>query len=85
MVKSIKDKPKRGRPASGRDPMSGVRMPIEERRAIEAWGARQSPKLTFSKALRYLAQRGLAVADIEAQVESNRAGGAKRSKKVKAD
>jgi hypothetical protein len=40
--------------------MTGVRMPPEERQAIEAWGAEQSPKLRFSKALRYLAKLGLA-------------------------
>jgi hypothetical protein len=40
--------------------MTGVRMPPEERQAIEAWGAEQSPVLNFSKAVRRLAQLGLA-------------------------
>ena len=56
MSRSITDKPKkkRGRPyQGGRDPMSGVRMPLEEKRAIEAWGRKQSPSLTFSGALRH--------------------------------
>jgi hypothetical protein len=42
--------------------MSGVRMPSDERQAIEAWAAEQSPPLTFSSALRQLAQLGLATA-----------------------
>jgi hypothetical protein len=64
MTKSIVAKPKkRGRPyIGGRDPMTGVRMPSGERQAIEAWGAEQSPPLTFSKAFRQLAQIGLETA-----------------------
>jgi len=37
-----------------------LRLPPDERQAIEAWGAEQSPPLTFSKALRQLAQIALA-------------------------
>jgi hypothetical protein len=51
-------------------------MPLEEKRAIEAWGAKQSPKLAFSKALRYLAQRGLEAVQVGAVV----AVAAKRAK-----
>jgi hypothetical protein len=47
-------------------------MPAEERRAVEAWAANQSDKLSLSKAIRRLIQLGLAV-------------GAKRSRKLKAD
>lgn len=36
MAKSITDKPKkRGRPATGRDPMTGVRLPPEMRAALD--------------------------------------------------
>jgi hypothetical protein len=47
-------------PATGRAPMVGLRMPPSERQAIEAWGAKHSPPLSFSKAFRQLAQNGLA-------------------------
>jgi len=57
------------------DPMVGLRMPPTERRAIESWGAKQSPKLTFSKALRYLAQRGLDAAQADAVIVSKRVNG----------
>jgi hypothetical protein len=60
--------------------MTGVRMPPEERQAIEAWGAEQSPKVTFSKALRHLAQRGLAAANVDAQAQANRTAAPKRRK-----
>jgi hypothetical protein len=58
--------------------MVGVRMPPEERQAIEGWAAEQTPKLTFSKALRYLAQRGLEAVRVDARA-------AKRPRKAKAD
>jgi hypothetical protein len=65
MAKSIEVEPKkrRGRPfTGGKDPIVGVRMPPEERQSIEDWAAEQSPKPTLSKAVRYLAQRGLSAA-----------------------
>jgi len=34
-------------------------MPPQERRAIEAWAAKQPEKLSLSKAIRELCQRGL--------------------------
>jgi hypothetical protein len=49
-----------GRPATGFDPMVGLRMPIVEREAIEAWGAKQDPPLKFSMAARRLLQLALA-------------------------
>jgi hypothetical protein len=60
MDKSIPVKQKkRGRPATGVDPLVGVRMPPEERRAVEAWAAKQPEKLSLSKAIRSLVQLGL--------------------------
>jgi hypothetical protein len=53
-------KKKRGRPATGRDPLIALRMPPEERQAVEAWAAKQADKLTLSKAIRALIERGLA-------------------------
>jgi hypothetical protein len=52
-------KKKLGRPATGRDPTMALRMPIEERRAVEAWAAQQPDKLTLSKAIRRLIELGL--------------------------
>jgi len=49
--------------------------------AIEDWAVEQSPKLTLSKAVRYLAQRGLAAARLDNQVAANRAAGTKRKGK----
>ena len=51
---------KRGRPATGTQPLIALRMPPDERKAIEGWAARQSPRLTLSKAVRQLAMTGLA-------------------------
>jgi hypothetical protein len=35
-------------------------MPPEERQAVEAWVAKQENKLSLSKAIRHLVERGLA-------------------------
>ena len=52
----------RGRPATGHDPAIGVRMPLDERQAVEEWAAKQPDKPTFSKAVRHLVKLGLAAA-----------------------
>ncbi len=58
MVKKVI--PKRiGRPPTGKDPLIALRMPPQERRAIEAWAAKQPEKLSLSKAIRELCQQGL--------------------------
>jgi hypothetical protein len=64
--------------------MSGVRMPLEEKRAIEAWGAKQSPPLTFSGALRYLAQRGLEATSAAPASAAKPAAGSKAASREKA-
>jgi hypothetical protein len=52
-MKSIKAKPKkRGRPATGKDPMVGLRVSPSLRRSIEAWGAEQPDKPTLSESIR---------------------------------
>jgi hypothetical protein len=63
MAKSIdviRKKRGRGRPATGTDPLIALRMPSEERQAVEAWAAKQAEKLTLSKAIRRLLQFALA-------------------------
>jgi hypothetical protein len=70
MIRSISAKQKlaekkkrgRGRPATGFDPMIGLRLPPEMRRVIEDWAAEQSPPLTFSEAVRRLLDFALTVA-----------------------
>lgn len=61
-MKSISVKPKkrsRGRPATGRDPVRGVRLSDEMVDEIDAWGATQDPPLGRSEAIRALIKRGL--------------------------
>jgi hypothetical protein len=50
----------RGRPATGHSPIVGVRMPPEERRAVEAWAAKQEDRPSLSKAIRHLVALALA-------------------------
>jgi hypothetical protein len=67
MKKSIKAKPKkRGRPATGRDPMMGFRASAVLRSAITNWAACQPDKPTLSDAARRL---------IEIGIEATRTGG----------
>jgi hypothetical protein len=57
---SISAKPKkRGRPATGRDPMIGLRASPKLRRQIEAWAKRQDDKPSLSEAMRRLIEAGL--------------------------
>ena len=57
---SIKAKPKkRGRPATGRDPMMGFRASSALRAAITKWANRQPDAPTLSEATRRLVELGL--------------------------
>jgi hypothetical protein len=56
----IKEIPKkRGRPATGNNPMLAFRAPPELRRAVDAWRKRQPNRPSRSKAIRQLIERGL--------------------------
>jgi Ribbon-helix-helix protein, copG family len=59
MVKSIKVKPKkRGRPATGKDPLYALRISDELMQAVDRWAkANDSP--SRSDAMRRLIERGL--------------------------
>ena len=57
MAKSIKVKPKRGRPATGKDPFVGVRLPTELISQIDAIAMKS--KVTRSEAIRQLLEAGL--------------------------
>jgi hypothetical protein len=58
-MKSIKviQKKKRGRPATGRDPVMAIRLPEKLRVAVDHWAA--DKKITRSEAIRLLIDRGL--------------------------
>jgi hypothetical protein len=59
MGKSIKVRPKRkpGRPATGKDPLFAIRIPVELMARVEAWAKQDN--LTRSEAIRRLIDLGL--------------------------
>jgi hypothetical protein len=61
MKKSIKDNPKktRGRPATGKAPLVGVRMPKEFQAEIKAWAKKQQDHPALATAIRRLVELGL--------------------------
>ena len=60
MAKSIKvNQKKRGRPATGRDPVSAVRLPAELTAAVDRWG--ETHDANRSEAIRRLVELGLTV------------------------
>jgi hypothetical protein len=60
MAKAIATKRRKpGRPATGKDPMIGLRAPPELRQAIEAWASRQEDTPVLSEAIRRLVELGL--------------------------
>jgi hypothetical protein len=52
---------KRGRPATGQDPVLALRLPPALRSAIENWAKRQSDKPSRSEAIRRLLEFALAI------------------------
>jgi|HubBroStandDraft_2_1064218.scaffolds.fasta_scaffold2658198_1 hypothetical protein len=59
MAKLIKGDPKRGRPATGKDPMVGVRMSEGFQGEIRAWAKRQPDNPPLAPAIRRLVEIGL--------------------------
>ena len=61
MRKSIKDNPKkaRGRPATGKAPLVGVRMHEEMQDLIKNWAAKQNDHPSLAGAIRRLVELGL--------------------------
>jgi hypothetical protein len=51
---------RRGRPATGQDPVTAIRLSSELRALIDAWAKRQENKPGRSDAIRRLIERGLA-------------------------
>jgi len=61
MRKSNKVVPKkrRGRPATGRDPVTAIRLSPELRHTVDQWADEQEDKPTRSTAIRRLVEMGL--------------------------
>jgi Ribbon-helix-helix protein, copG family len=57
---TVKRKKKRGRPATGQDPIIGLRLPKDEIARLDKWA--KSNGYTRSKAIRVLIERGLPAA-----------------------
>lgn len=55
-------KKKRGRPATGRDPVTAIRLPEDLRVRVEAWAAKLDDTPSRSEAIRRLVEMGLASA-----------------------
>jgi hypothetical protein len=62
MAKSNKVLPKkgRGRPATGRDPVTAIRLSAELRATVDKWAAKQDDMPGRSEAIRRLVEMGLA-------------------------
>jgi hypothetical protein len=50
-----------GRPATGQDPVSAIRLSAELRQAVDKWAAQQDDKPGRSEAMRRLIEMGLKV------------------------
>lgn len=74
MAKSIRDNPKkgRGRPATGKAPLVGVRMTEEFQDEIKAWAKKQSDDPALATAIRRLVELGLTVASTRLASRSGR-------------
>jgi hypothetical protein len=83
MKKSIKDNPKksRGRPATGKAPLVGVRMTEDLQQAIRGWAAKQTDKPALATAIRRLVELGLTV---KAAPKQPTPAGAQRAKQLAA-
>jgi hypothetical protein len=55
----VKPKKKRGRPATGKDPLTALRLPPALTKAIEAWAKKQADEPNRSEAIRRLIEFGL--------------------------
>lgn len=74
MAKSIKVEPKkRGRPATGKDPLMGFRASPVMRASVVKWAENQPDKPTLSESIRRLVELGLTVKTKSAPSERQRA------------
>jgi metal-responsive CopG/Arc/MetJ family transcriptional regulator len=58
-TKKVLPKRKRGRPATGKDPVSAIRLSLPLRSAIEDWAKQQPDKPSRSEAIRQLVEFAL--------------------------
>jgi hypothetical protein len=79
MAKSNKviPKKKRGRPATGRDPLTALRLPPPMLKAVETWAAAQDDEPNRSEAIRRLVELGLTIKTKAKQPSAARVGRAK--------
>jgi len=59
--KKVASKKKRGRPATGRDPVTAIRLSPDLRETVDAWAAKQKDAPGRSEAIRRLIELGLTV------------------------
>jgi hypothetical protein len=71
-------KKKRGRPATGRDPVTAIRLPEDLRVRVEAWATTQRDTPSRSEAIRRLVEIGLA--GVGAAKRSNKQSAAKAAR-----
>lgn len=60
-------KKRRGRPATGKDPVTAIRLSADIREAVDAWAAKQKDTPSRSEAIRRLVELGLRGSDLERQ------------------
>jgi hypothetical protein len=83
MKKSIKAEPKkRGRPATGKDPMMGFRAAPVLRASIVRWAENQPDRPTLSEAVRRLVELGLTLGTKASPSDRLRATRADRAKEL---
>jgi hypothetical protein len=70
---ALKPKKKRGRPATGRDLVTAIRLPEDLRVRVEAWAARQLDTPSRSEAVRRLVEHGLVAARVAKQTNKKSA------------
>ncbi len=60
-TKKVVPEKRRGRPATGRDPVTAIRLSPEMRETVDAWASRQPDTPSRSEAIRRLVELGLKV------------------------
>ena len=83
MAKPIKVEPKkRGRPATGKDPLMGFRAAPVMRASVVRWAENQPDNPTLSEAIRRLVEIGLSKSSAQPKVLSTSAEGAARASQL---
>jgi hypothetical protein len=58
-TKKVLPEKRRGRPATGRDPVTAIRLSADLRASVDTWAARQDDEPNRSEAIRRLVEIGL--------------------------